>query len=285
MLSMCIAHHPSELHAYAGGVVVPTMGGLHEGHGALIELARHEADARGGLPVVVTVFVNPKQFEEAHDYERYPRTLAHDSAICEASGADCVFAPPVEEVYPPGGPDGAGPIPAVARGPGLEDRYRPGHLEGVCAVVHRLFELTRAGAAVFGEKDWQQLQLARALSRERGLGVEIIPGETVREADGLAMSSRNRFLTPEDRPRADALYRALSAAQREDTPEAAESRMHAILEEAGVMTEYAAVRDAETLLAWSPGRPGRSLVAARLGAVRLIDNMAWIPPGLGRRAL
>lgn len=283
MLPMPIVHHAKELHAYEGGVFVPTMGGLHDGHAALIELARREADARGRLSVVVSVFVNPKQFEESHDYERYPRTLDHDSAICEARGADCVYAPAVEEVYPPDAPDDDRPIPAVARGPGLEDEYRPGHLEGVCQVVHRLFELVRPSAAVFGEKDWQQLQLARALSIERGLGVEVIPGETMREADGLAMSSRNRFLTPKDRERADALYRSLVAARQGDTPEDAETQMRAVLDEAGVVTEYAAIRDAETLLDWSPGRPARALVAGRLGDVRLIDNMDWPPPGPARR--
>jgi len=272
-----VARTAEDLRVFAAGVLVPTMGGLHEGHATLVDLARREADRRDGAPVVVSVFVNPRQFEEPHDYERYPRVLDEDAGVCAAHGADCVFAPTVEEVYPPGVSVADLPTPPVASEPGLEDQHRPGHLEGVCQVVHRLFQLARPAAAVFGEKDWQQLQLARALSRERGLGVQIIPAPTVREPDGLAMSSRNRFIRPEDRPRAGAISRALRESSEEATPTDAERRMRAILDEAGAKIDYAAVRDAETLLEPAPPRPARALIAARFGDVRLIDNMPWTP--------
>src|SRR5688572_25050071 len=192
----------ADLSRFAKGVFVPTMGALHEGHASLVRIARRPAAAC--QPVVVSIFVNPTQFGPNEDYTRYPRTLDADMALCKEAGADVIFAPAVEEMYPPGGVR-VPALPRVATEPGIEDAARPGHFEGVCQVVLRLFELVRPAAAVFGEKDWQQLQVVSAMTRAEGLPIRIVPGETVREADGLAMSSRNRFLTPDDRRRGLAL--------------------------------------------------------------------------------
>ena len=263
----------------AGGVLVPTMGGLHPGHVELVRLAARARDRKGLGPVIVSVFVNPKQFEESVDYERYPRDLDSDAAAIEPAGADVVFAPGVDEVYPPE-QEGDAPVPPVADGPGLEDRFRPGHLPGVCRVVWRLFELARPAAAVFGEKDWQQLQIARALAaayaERAGAPLEIVPAPTVREPDGLAMSSRNRFLPPGDRERAAAISEALAAASGFADAAEAELVMRGKLESRGLRAEYAVVRDAETLTSRpAPGEAARALIAARLGEVRLIDNAPW----------
>jgi len=266
-----------------GGVLVPTMGALHEGHAALVRLARERA---GGRPVVVSVFVNPTQFGETTDFARYPRTLGADAAVCEAAGADVVFAPAVEEVYPGWGTDDTSggvrmpALPRVATAPGLEDAARPGHFAGVCQVVLRLFEMVRPAAAVFGEKDWQQLQVVKAMVHQEGLGIELMPGETVREADGLAMSSRNRFLTTEERVRGLALSRGLRACQSAADPDEGEGILRRVLGEAGIEPDYAVIRDAETL---EPRRGGgrdrsramRAVVAGRVGSVRLLDNAAW----------
>lgn len=256
-----------------GCVLVPTMGALHDGHGALMTQARALADARG-TRAVVTVFVNPTQFNESTDFERYPRTLEADLAICRARGMDAVFAPVPAVVYPPGAVVEVPPLPEVATRPGLEDAHRPGHFAGVCQVVSRLFDLTEPGAGVFGEKDWQQLQVIRAMARAQGGRVEIVAGKTVREADGLAMSSRNRLLDPGARRAAVGISRALDAAGGAGTPTGAEVLLRAALAADGIEPEYAVVRDAASLL--SPcGGPCRMLVAARVGGVRLIDNAPW----------
>ena len=277
---MKILRSPRDLAPYARAALVPTMGGLHDGHLALASLAKDT-----GRPVVVTVFVNPKQFEESVDFDRYPRDVESDAAMLEPLGVDAVFAPDVDDVYPPDAPPSPVVVPPVADGPALEDHYRPGHLPGVCAVLWRLFELTRPAAAVFGEKDWQQLQLARAVAQQHALvarePLEIIPAPTVREPDGLAMSSRNRFLPADDRARAAAISQSLSLAAREAEPAAAERVMRTHMEDAGLLVEYASVRDAETLLEPAAGRPARALIAARLGEVRLIDNADW-PPAMLR---
>ncbi len=267
-------------------VLAPTMGALHEGHATLVRRGRVEADRRGFAGgCVVTIFVNPTQFNNPADLERYPRTLDADVRLCAAAGASAVFAPGVEDVYPDGVQAWKGVLPLVAVRPGLEDAFRPGHFAGVCQVVKRLFELCRPGAAVFGEKDWQQLQVVRAMTVQEGLGVEIVPESTVREAGGLAMSSRNRFLAPEERGRALALSRALRAAGAEGTVESAERAMRRELDSAGVRTEYAVVRDAATLEPVAggalAGRSYRALIAAEVGSVRLIDNAAWPEPQSG----
>jgi pantoate--beta-alanine ligase len=267
-----------------GCVLVPTMGALHEGHAALVRQARGIADRRGaGCRVVATIFVNPTQFNEASDFEKYPRTLEADLEVCEAAGADAVFVPGPGVVYPPDEPVPVPELPAVADGPGLEDAFRPGHFAGVCQVVSRLFDLTRPAAGVFGEKDWQQLQVIRAMTLAQGRAIEIVPGPTVREADGLAMSSRNRRLDLQARRQAAGIFRAMRAAGGEATPDAAERTLQRVLlegvdgedgGEGGIAPEYAVVRDARTLLA-PCGGACRMLVAARVGVVRLIDNAAW----------
>lgn len=264
-----------------GCVLVPTMGALHEGHAALVRQARGIADHRGaGCRVVATIFVNPTQFNEASDFEKYPRTLEADLEACAAAGADAVFVPGPGVVYPPDEPVPVPELPAVADGPGLEDAFRPGHFAGVCQVVSRLFDLTRPAAGVFGEKDWQQLQVIRAMTLAQGRAIEIVPGPTVREADGLAMSSRNRRLDPQARQQAAGIFRAMRAAGGETTPDAAERTLQRVLSEVGdggeggIAPEYAVVRDARTLLA-PCGDACRMLVAARVGPVRLIDNAPW----------
>lgn len=261
-------------------VLVPTMGALHAGHASLVRQGAALARARGWPGgVVVTVFVNPTQFNERADFDRYPRTLEADAAVCAEAGATAVVAPSVESVYPDGLGSGVPRVPEVATRPGLEDAHRAGHFAGVCQVVLRLFRLVRPEAAIFGEKDWQQLQVVRAMVRELSILVEIIPGPTVRESDGLAMSSRNRFLGPRDRERASALSRALREAAREPDPAAAEATMARVLGDQGITPDYAVVRDALTLLAVGSrppvGAAYRALIAAKVGPVRLLDNAGW----------
>ncbi|MCC6285188.1 MAG: pantoate--beta-alanine ligase [Phycisphaerales bacterium] len=257
-----------------GSVFVPTMGALHAGHASLISRAAHEAQVRG-VPCVVSIFVNPTQFNEHSDFQRYPRTLSADAALAHGAGADVLWTPRAEEIYPPNLSVPVPPLPPVACEPGLEDAARPGHFAGVAQVVARLFDLLRPGAAVFGEKDWQQFQLVRALVRRRGDPIEIIGAPTIREADGLAMSSRNRFLTPDERSRAALVSKALREAAREADPAHAEVAMQRVLRQGNLRIEYAAARDAERLTAFQPPRAGRTLIAVRLGAIRLIDNMPW----------
>ncbi|MCC7388555.1 MAG: pantoate--beta-alanine ligase [Phycisphaerales bacterium] len=275
---MLIARTREDLQAAGatGSVLVPTMGALHAGHGALMRLAREHAGPAGR--VSVSIFVNPTQFNEAADFDRYPRTLEADCRVCEHAGVDVVFAPSPGVMYPAGEDVPVGTLPAVATAPGLEDAFRPGHFAGVCQVVRRLFALVRPGAAVFGEKDWQQLQVIRAMTEGEGLGVRIVPAPTIREPDGLAMSSRNTLLDGPSRARAPVISRALSEAGRTPDPGAAERAMARILADGGLTPEYAVVRDGATLGAWVPGRQGRALIAARLGGVRLIDNAPWPGP-------
>jgi len=274
-----LAEYQREIGDYPGGVLVPTMGALHAGHEALIHQAAAESERRGlAAGCVVTVFVNPTQFDEKHDFDRYPRVLDEDASRCEAAGAKAVIAPSVEMVYPDG-VDTPGPtVPDVAVDKGLEDAFRPGHFVGVTKVLARLFNLAKPAASVFGEKDWQQLQLARALVEQEGLGIDILPGPTVREADGLAMSSRNRFLTEEQRHAARAIPRTLRAASNAGTVDQAEAIMRETL--AGLSIEYATVRRAETLECVEAGTPAgveplRALITCRLGRTRLLDNAAW----------
>lgn len=267
-----------------GGVFVATMGALHPGHGKLVEQAAAIARERSPKPpVVVSIFVNPTQFGEAIDYDRYPRILDTDAALCEAAGADVVFAPPVEAVYPPENEPPVPPLPRVATVPELEDKYRVGHFPGVCQVIHRMFALLQPCVAIFGEKDWQQLRVIDAMNREQGCGVEIVGAPTVREEDGLAMSSRNRFLVGEDREKARSISEGLRAAGEQPTVAEAEAVAKGIIEATGATLEYAVVRDAMTLEPLPPGmrrdsleRPARALAAARFGEVRLIDNMPWV---------
>lgn len=254
------------------------MGALHEGHTALVrrgvQLARERGLAGG---CVVWVFVNPTQFNDKSDLERYPRTLDADAAMCRDAGATFVYAPPVDEVYPPSGGVPVPPLPRVATEPGLEDRFRPGHFAGVCQVVLRMFRLVEPVAAVFGEKDWQQLQVVTAMVEQEKLPIEIIPHPTIREPDGLALSSRNRFLSAEDRRRGLAISRALRACQTARTPAEAEAIMRAELARESITSpDYATIVHARTLTP-APEGPWRALITARVGSVRLLDNAAWAP--------
>lgn len=241
--------------------VVMTMGALHEGHAALMRAARERADS-----VIVTVFVNPLQFGPSEDLDRYPRTFDADVEMCAREGVDAVFAPTVEVVYPYGEPSvrvSAGPV-----GDRLEGAHRPGHFDGVLTVVANLLNLTRPDVAVFGEKDAQQLALIRQMVRDLSFAVEIVGVPTVREPDGLAMSSRNAYLSPDDRRAAAALSRALA------TGDVAAARE--ILDaEPALTVDYLELVDDDTWAAVDDTtESARLLVAARVGTTRLIDNMS-----------
>lgn len=273
---MIVARTAAELAQALNGrssAFVPTMGALHAGHAALI---RHAAQF--GQPVVVSVFVNPTQFAPNEDFTRYPRMLDRDGKVADEAGAQIAFAPEVEEVYPKGQVIPTPSLPPVARQPQLEDAFRPTHFAGVCQVVARLFDLVKPAAAIFGEKDFQQLRVIEAIVNDqarRWPDLKIIAHPTLREIDGLALSSRNAYLTADQRKQAIALWKALSAAQAEPTPRQAEHLMRNVLQQHGLEIDYAAVRDARTLLPIEEySQPARALIAARLGRVRLIDNAA-----------
>ncbi|SDN49945.1 pantoate--beta-alanine ligase [Geodermatophilus sp. DSM 45219] len=247
--------------------LVPTMGALHEGHRALVRAGRGRAGS-----VVVSVFVNPTQFGPGEDFDRYPRTWDADLAALADEGADVVFHPPVDEVYPPGAAGVTvhpGPLGDV-----LEGAVRPGHFAGVLTVVAKLFGLVRPDLALFGEKDYQQLTLIRAMSRELALGVEVVGVPTVREGDGMALSSRNRYLSPEQRATAATLYRALRAGA-DAGPHGARAVLTAAREVlAGapeLVLDYLELTGPDLGPAPTAG-PARLLVAARAGSTRLIDN-------------
>ena len=248
---------------------VPTMGALHEGHASLIRTAR----GRVGGPVVVSIFVNPMQFAPGEDLDRYPRTLEADLEVCAANGADVAFAPTVDEVYPGGEPQvtvDPGPLATI-----LDGRSRPTHFHGVLTVVAKLFGLVRPDVAVFGEKDYQQLALIRRMVRDLCMGIDVVGAETVREADGLALSSRNRFLDPGQRQQAVALSRALQAAQRQAAygADAALAAAHDVIDATtGVDLDYLSVTSTDLGDPPDEGE-GRILVAARVGSTRLIDNL------------
>jgi pantoate--beta-alanine ligase len=249
--------------------LVPTMGALHEGHRTLVRAARERA-----ATVVVSVFVNPTQFGPGEDFDRYPRTWDADLAALAEEGADVVFHPPVEEVYPPravGVTVGPGPLGSV-----LEGAVRPGHFAGVLTVVAKLFGLVRPDLALFGEKDYQQLTLIRAMARELALGVEVVGVPTVREDDGMALSSRNRYLAPEQRAAAAAVSAALRAGAAAG-PEGAGAVLAAaravLAAEPSLVQDYLELTDNDLGPAPAAG-PARLLVAVRAGTTRLIDNIA-----------
>ncbi len=251
--------------------LVPTMGALHAGHLALVEAARAD-----GARVAASIFVNPKQFGPGEDLARYPRREAEDAAMLERAGCDLLWAPPVEVMYP------AGFATGVSVGGGLtgvlDGAARPGHFDGVATVVAKLFAQGRPDVAYFGEKDWQQLAVVRRMAVDLDLGVEVIGVPTVREADGLALSSRNGYLSADERGRATALPRALAAAARaigdgEDVGTAL-GEARAALPRAGFAVDYVELVDAASLGGPVAGRARRLLAAARMGTTRLIDNMA-----------
>lgn len=256
------------LPAGAPVAVVMTMGALHEGHAALMR------EARRRLPqgrIVVTDFVNPTQFGPGEDFARYPRTLEADIEVCQRNGVDVVFAPSVDEVY---GASGLGiTVDPGPRGGILEGASRPGHFAGVLTVVAKLLHLTGPDIALFGEKDYQQLVLIRDMVRALDFPVEVIGVPTVREADGLAMSSRNRYLSAEARRRASAIPLALErgGAAARDGVDAAVDATRAALATSGFAIDYVVVTDVD-LGAPVNGGPGRLLVAVRVDDTRLIDN-------------
>ena len=253
--------------------LVPTMGNLHEGHLSLVRACRAQCRA-----AVVSVFVNPTQFGPDEDFDSYPRTLAADLALLEAEGVDLVFAPAAEEVYPPGETAAAVvSVPALAST--LCGRERPGHFDGVATVVAKLFNIVAPGRAFFGEKDWQQLAVVRSMARSLDMTVDVVGIPTVRSADGLALSSRNGYLTAGQRQQAAAVNRSLAdiaaAIERGERDYAALERQGSSeLASAGLDVDYVAIRDAERLTAPDANTKRlRVLAAARLGATRLIDNV------------
>ena len=270
--------------------LVPTMGALHEGHASLMRVARERV---GAGPVVVSIFVNPLQFGAGEDLDRYPRTLDADLEVCAREGVDIVFAPSVEEMYPGGAGSATGDADTTEDmtkdtttvTPGgladiLEGATRPGHFRGVLTVVTKLFGLVRPDVAVFGEKDYQQLALITRMSADLCLGIEVVGAPTRRDPDGLALSSRNRYLSAADRQVALALSRALRAAQERaayGAPAARWAAMSVLKSEPGLELDYLAIRAAD--LSELPDHPaagteGRALVAAKVGSTRLIDNVA-----------
>jgi pantoate--beta-alanine ligase len=260
----------AELAAARAGVtgslaLVPTMGALHDGHAELIRLAGTLADA-----VAVSIFVNPLQFGPAEDLDRYPRTPERDLELSDRLGVGLVFAPAAAEMYPDGRSAvtvDPGPLGAL-----LEGASRPGHFAGVLTVVTKLLGLVRPDVAVFGEKDYQQLALIRRTVADLELGVRIVGGPTVRDPDGLALSSRNRYLTAEQRQQALALPRALRAGADEG-PNGAGAVLKAATEALrGIDVDYLALRGVDLGPAPAAG-PARLLVAARIGTTRLIDNV------------
>jgi pantoate--beta-alanine ligase len=253
--------------------LVPTMGALHDGHVSLVRLAQHRATR-----VIVSIFVNPTQFAPTEDFGSYPRTWKSDVARLAAENVDLIWHPDVKVMYPEGFatrivPEG----PATA---GLEDRFRPHFFGGVATVVGKLFTQCRPDFAIFGEKDFQQLRVVTQMARDLDLGVKVIGSKTVRERDGLAMSSRNVYLSPEERRVAPELYRTMKeCAKRLRGGEAIEpviERGAKLITNAGFNVDYLEVRHAETLapITSIEDGPMRMLVAARLGATRLIDNIA-----------
>ncbi len=273
---MQVVHTAAALRAALAGetgtAFVPTMGNLHAGHVSLVELAKQH-----GTPVVASIFVNPLQFGAGEDFGRYPRTLDADCEKLAAAGCDLVFAPDVGEMYPV--PQTYSVQPPDALASDLCGAFRPGHFAGVATVVMKLFNLVQPRVAVFGKKDFQQLHVIRGLIEQFNLPIEIVAGDTLREADGLAMSSRNGYLSDAERVQATQLYRALAevkaaveAGERDFDALAATAARH--LKMAGWRVDYVAVRDAATL--GEPTPASRRLVvlgAAWIGATRLIDNL------------
>lgn len=279
---MELIHEPDSLRrALAGQVAtafVPTMGNLHAGHLALVRQA-----AQAGRPVVVSIFVNPLQFGADEDYGRYPRTLEADCALLEEAGVDIVFAPEVGALYPE-------PQTFLVQPPLADElcgAFRPGHFAGVCTVVLKLFNIVQPHLAVFGRKDYQQLFLIKAMVRQLNLPMAILEGETVRAADGLALSSRNAYLNPAERAEAPRLYATLEDLRRRIELGASdlstlEAAARAELEAHGWQVDYVSVRSRATLL--PPAAGERALVvlgAARLGGTRLIDNVEANLPDVG----
>lgn len=281
---MQVVHTVADLRAALSGedrtAFVPTMGNLHAGHVSLVELAK-----RHGGPVVASIFVNPLQFGAGEDFERYPRTLAADCDKLAAAGCDLVFAPDASALYPVAQTFTVD-VPA-ALADDLCGAFRPGHFAGVATVVLKLFNLVRPRVAVFGRKDYQQLLVVREMVRQFNLPIDIVAGATLRDPDGLAMSSRNGYLSAAERAQAPQLQRELAAIMaaieggaRDFAALAAAARQR--LEGAGWRVDYVEIRDAESLKTATPEtRALVVLAAARLGQTRLIDNLEVTAPAAG----
>jgi pantoate--beta-alanine ligase len=251
---------------------VPTMGALHAGHVALLETARKNAGA-----VVASIFVNPTQFGPREDYQKYPRPIEEDLAKCEAAGVDLVFNPSAEEMYRPDVPDVVVDVPALTTV--LEGKHRPGHFKGVCQVVAKLFNIVRPGVAYFGQKDYQQLRVLSAMVDALDMPVDVRGVPTVRDPDGLAMSSRNQYLSPQERERALSISRALGIGEGEfksgvrQTNRLIATMQHVLLEQ-HLSIDYVAAVDAYTLKPVEViSGPTVLAIAARVGTTRLIDNV------------
>ena len=252
---------------------VPTMGNLHAGHMSLLSAARFRADR-----VVASIFVNPLQFGPADDFLRYPRTPGEDSLLLSEAGCDLLFAPPVEQIYPDGGSQ---PTLITVRGlsEGLCGQFRPGHFEGVATVVAKLFGIVAPDVAIFGEKDFQQFAVISQMTRDLAIPVQVIGAPTVRAPDGVALSSRNRYLSSDERARAPAIHAALLAivsriGAGEDDFAALEAQGRQLLEQQQLKPDYFSICDAHTLKA--PTRLSTDLVvltAVRMRGARLIDNL------------
>jgi pantoate--beta-alanine ligase len=258
--------------ASAGRVgLVPTMGALHAGHVSLVERAVRGTDA-----AIASIFVNPTQFGPGEDFAAYPRREAQDIALLEKSGCAAVFAPPVAEIYPPGDATRVTPGPIAAP---LEGAARPGHFVGVATVVAKLLAIVRPDITFFGQKDFQQLRVLQTVARDLRLGAEVIGCPTVREPDGLALSSRNAYLTPEQRRDAVALSRGLFAARElwtrgERDPHVLRERVRELSGQGSVALEYVSVADPLTLAELAaPADTAVISLAARVGRARLIDNV------------
>lgn len=270
----------AELRARVGGWkragatlgVVPTMGALHDGHLSLVRAAQRDCDQ-----VIVTIFVNPRQFDSPDDLAEYPRSETADAALLAPLGVDAVFAPGADQVYPKGF---ATSVRVAGIAERLEGLHRPGHFDGVATVVAKLFGMTQAERAYFGEKDWQQLQVVRRMVADLDIPIEVVACPTIREADGLARSSRNTRLTAEARVAAAALPREMAGAAHAmragmPVPQALAAATAAVLAAGFDRVDYMELCDAQTLL-WTDrlDSPARLLAAAWVGGVRLIDNIA-----------
>ncbi|MGW0063993.1 pantoate--beta-alanine ligase [Streptosporangium sandarakinum] len=248
--------------------LVPTMGALHEGHRSLMRLAREQADH-----VAVSVFVNPLQFGPNEDFSRYPRTFDADLEVCAAEGVSVVFAPSADDMYLPDRQVG---VSAGRMGTVAEGAFRPGHLDGVLTVVLKLFNLVRPDVAVFGQKDAQQLAMIRRMVADLDVPVAVVGGPTVREGDGLALSSRNRYLSDDDRRAALSLSRALFAGAERRTPAEIRGAAREVLDgESAVSLDYLILVDPATFEEVGDDHVGEAIlaVAAKVGSTRLIDNV------------
>ena len=253
-------------------VLVPTMGALHTAHGKLIQVARHAAGEHG--EVAVSIFVNPLQFAPGSDYERYPRPEKADEEFCRNAGVDLLFRPSADELY---AADRSTLVEETSLSTTLEGKSRPGHFRGVCTVVAKLFNILTPDAAVFGEKDFQQLAIVRRMVRDLNFNIDIIAVPTIREADGLACSSRNQYLNPEERKQAVVLYQALLASKDAGSKFAKDVIAVAQRVISGAhlaRLDYAEVADAETFHRVETVAPNSVLLlAVFFGKTRLIDNM------------